>query len=232
MKMDLSGSNNILIIEDDKEISAMLSEFLSQNAFTTRVAANGSDGLRMALSKQYCCVLLDLMLPYKSGDEVLKELRVTSDIPVIVLSAKGLTHDKIELLELGADDYMTKPFDLHELLARIHANTKRHKSKDSSQNAVLRYGPVSMDCFLKTIEINGLRVDVTAKEYAILELMLKNQEKVFSKQNLYESVWGEQYAYDNDTINTHISNLRRKLGCDVIETVWGMGYKLKTLEKF
>lgn len=225
-----SNKNTILIIEDDKEISAILSEFLSQNAFASNVAANGVDGLRMALSDLYCCVLLDLMLPYKSGDEVLKELRAASDIPVIVLSAKGLTRNKIELLELGADDYMAKPFDLHELAARIHANIKRHGGAVHSPHTVLRFKHVSMDTAAKTVAANGQQVDLTAKEYAILELMLKNPKRVFSKQNLYENVWGEQYAYDNDTINTHISNLRKKLGGNIIKTVWGMGYKLTALE--
>ena len=222
--------NTVLIIEDDKEISAMLSEFLLKNGFTPAVAANGIDGLRMVLSGSYCCVLLDIMLPYKSGDEVLRELRLASDIPVIVLSAKGLTQNKIELLQLGADDYMTKPFDLQELLARIHANTKRRGSVPGMQGAVFNFGDISMDTTAKTVTASKKYVDLTAKEYAILELMLKNPEKVFSKQNLYESVWGEQYAYDNDTINTHISNLRKKLGVDIIKTVWGMGYKLNILE--
>lgn len=225
-----SIKNSILIVEDDKEISAMLSDFLSQNDFEPDIAANGPEGLRMALSGSYCCVLLDLMLPYKSGDEVLKELRAASGVPVIVLSAKGLTQNKIDLLKLGADDYITKPFDLHELLARIHANMKRYGNGGQNQNTLLLFGTISMDTAAKTVAVKGQQVDLTAKEYAILELMLKNQEKVFSKQNLYESVWGEQYAYDNDTINTHISNLRKKLGSDLIKTVWGMGYKLNALE--
>lgn len=133
-----SSNNTILIIEDNKEISSMLSEFFIQNSFIPSVAANGPTGLKMALSGSYNCVLLVLMLPYKSGDEVLKELRAGSDVPVIVLSAKGLTQNKIDLC-----------------------------------------------------------------------------------------VWGEQYTYDNDTINTHISNLRKKLDSNVIKTIWGMGYKVK-----
>ena len=222
-----SSNNTILIIEDDKEISSMLSEFFLQNAFIPSVAANGTTGLKMALSGSYNCVLLDLMLPYKSGDEVLKELRASSDVPVIVLSAKSLTQNKIDLLGLGADDYMTKPFDLHELLARVQTNIKRYGNTLNLQNmGLLCFGPISIDTDAKSVTVNGQQVDLTAKEYAILELMLKNPEKVFSKQNLYESVWGEQYTYDNDTINTHISNLRKKLDSNIIKTIWGMGYKL------
>ena len=216
----------VLIIEDDREIADMLSEFLVQNGFGPYIASSGTEGLRMALSEKYCCVLLDLMLPYKSGDELLKELRKTSDVPVIVLSAKGLTRDKIELLGLGADDYMTKPFDLNELLARIHANIKRFGSGARESELVLRFCGVAMDTGAKIVMLEGEQIELTAKEYAILELMLRNSNKVFSKQNLYESVWGEPYAYDNDTINTHISNLRKKLGADMIKTIWGMGYKL------
>jgi len=223
-----SSNNTILIIEDDKEISSMLSEFFLQNAFIPSVAANGPTGLKMALSGSYNCVLLDLMLPYKSGDEVLKELRASSDVPVIVLSAKSLTQNKIDLLGLGADDYMTKPFDLHELLARVQTNIKRYDNTLNLQNmGLLCFGPISIDTDAKSVTVNGQQVDLTAKEYAILELMLKNPEKVFSKQNLYESVWGEQYTYDNDTINTHISNLRKKLDSNIIKTIWGMGYKMK-----
>ena len=124
--------NSILVIEDDKEISMMLSKFLEQNDFEPQSAFNGSDGLAKALSGKYSCVLLDLMLPYKSGDELLKELRKISDVPAIVISAKGLTQNKIELLGLGADDYVTKPFDLHELLARIKANIKRSHAEQGS----------------------------------------------------------------------------------------------------
>jgi DNA-binding response OmpR family regulator len=155
-------------------------------------------------------------------------------VPVIVLSAKGLTQNKIELLTLGADDYLTKPFDLRELLARINANLKRYLGKSSLSAGRVVYGDIAVDKERKIVTVCGVTLDLTAKEYAILELMTANPAKVFSKQNIYESVWGESYAYDNDTINTHISNLRKKLkdagGADYIETVWGMGYKLKILE--
>jgi len=225
---------NILIIEDDKEISAMLSEFLSENGFVAAVAVNGVEGLRRAASERYNLIILDLMLPFKSGDELLRELRSFSDIPVIVISAKALTRDKIDLLNLGADDYVTKPFDLGELLARIHSNIKRYRGKAGDEVGLRVYGKICLNTETKQLVADGVPVDLTIKEYALLELMLSHPQKVFSKQNLYESVWGEPYAYDNDTINTHISNIRKKLrhamGDDYIETVWGMGYKMKTLE--
>ena len=228
------NTNNVLIIEDDKEISAMLSELLSENGFITDVAANGVEGLRRAASERYNLIVLDLMLPFKSGDELLRELRSFSDVLVIVLSAKALTRDKIDLLYLGTDDYVTKPFDLNELLARILSNIKRYNGNCSIENSVITYGQMSLNTASKELTVNRVAVSLTSKEYDLLELMLSNPKKVFSKQNLYESVWRELYAYDNDTINTHISNLRRKLkdvsAEDYIETVWGIGYKIKTLE--
>jgi DNA-binding response OmpR family regulator len=229
-----SAENKILVIEDDAEISGMLADFLKQNGFAVDTASNGLDGKKYALSRAYCLILLDLMLPYKSGDELLRELRVFSDTPVIVLSAKGLTKNKIDLLNIGADDYITKPFDLYELLARIQANLKRRTGRNIKGDGTFICGKIKIDSIGKTVRVGGIAVDLTAKEFALLELMVTNSKKVFSKQNLYESVWGEPYAYDNDTINTHISNLRKKLkkACneDCIETVWGMGYKIRTLE--
>ena len=226
-------NQKILIIEDDKDISALLAEFLAQNGFTVSTAANGLEGLNRALSGQYNLILLDLMLPFQSGDEVLRKLRKESEIPVIILSAKSLTQNKIELLNLGADDYITKPFDLYELLARIQANLK-HSVKGTDKNNVFEYKGIRLDAAANTVAVNGAALELTSKEYSLFALILTNPKKVFSKQNLYESVWGEPYAYDTDTINTHISNLRKKIkdayGSDVIETVWGIGYKLKSLE--
>jgi DNA-binding response OmpR family regulator len=228
------NKQSILIIEDDREISNMLIEFLEQNGFSATAVYNGLDGLSQATSGRFELVLLDLTLPYKSGDEVLRELRRVCNVPVVVLSAKGLTQNKIELLTLGADDYLTKPFDLQELLARIHANIKRSTKKTATLAGRTAYGSIVIDPNSLTVSLNKKLLDLTTKEYALLELLLSSPSRVFSKQYLYESVWGEAYAYDNDKINTHISNLRKKLkdagGSDYIETVWGIGYKLKSLE--
>ncbi len=222
--------NRILIIEDDIEISKMLNDFLEQNSYETGTAMNGLDGIKQATSGGFDLILLDLMLPYKSGDELLRELRNVSNVPVIVMSAKSLTQTKIELLRLGADDYITKPFDMNELLARIEANIKRYIKTPTNRHEKLAYGEIVMNIDAKKVLAKDSSVPLTAKEYALLELMLSNPQKVFSKQNLYEAVWNEQYAYDDNTINTHISNLRKKLkdvlDQDYIETVWGMGYKM------
>ncbi len=222
----------ILIIEDDSEICGMLTRFLEQNNFSTQSATNGIDGISKAKAQSYDLILLDLMLPYKSGDELLRELREVSNVPVIVMSAKTLTQTKIEILRLGADDYITKPFDLNELLARIEVNMRRYMAGSGTQTTktTLCHGEITINKISKEVIAGKITLNLTAKEYALLEIMLENPVKVFSKQNLYESVWNEHYAYDDNTINTHMSNLRKKIKSasnkDYIETVWGMGYKL------
>lgn len=224
----------ILIIEDDKEINGFVSSFLTENGYKTISAYDGPSGISIAQQEQPDLILLDIMLPYQSGDEVLRLLRVEYNIPVIVVSAKGTVQTKIDLLRLGADDYVTKPFDLNELLARIETVLKRAPASSKSTGKTLEYGQLKVDLDKKVVAVKRTTISVTAKEFALLELLLSNPSKVFSKQNLYESVWCEPYAYDNDTINTHISNLRKKLkaasGIEFIETVWGMGYKLKSLD--
>lgn len=174
-------------------------------------------------------VILDLMLPFISGDEILKQIRTFSDIPIIVVSAKSLTYTKIEILRLGADDYITKPFDLDELLARIEANLKR--SQKDMPERLISLGNIKLNSTSKTVTVNDERVVLTAREYQILELMMNYPNKVFSKKNLYESIWQDAFACDNDVINTHISNLRKKLKSEGvrIETVWGMGYRIGKL---
>ncbi len=220
---------SILVIEDDKEIAAMLLEFLEQHLYKVQVETNGIQGLATARLKEVDLILLDLMLPYKSGDEILRELRENSQVPVIVMSAKTMIQTKVELLRLGADDYVTKPFDLQELLARIEVNLKRSGSTESVET-MFSYGDITINSDEKLVQLEGAILPLTSKEFALLELMMRNPKKVFSKQNLYEHIWQEAYAYDDNTINTHISNIRKKMKDqwkkDYIETVWGMGYKM------
>ena len=157
--------------------------------------------------------------------EELRKRRKFSDVPVIVVSAKSLTFNKVELLRLGADDYLTKPFDLDELLARIERNLLR--SQKDTPNLCLTFGELSINTSSKIVTVADEIIVLTAKEYQLVELLAKYPDKVFSKQNLYESIWQEPFARDNDVINTHISNLRKKLkgeGCR-IKTIWGLGYR-------
>lgn len=170
------------------------------------------------------------MLPYKSGDEILKEVREFSDVPVIVISAKDTIGLKIDLLKMGADDYVTKPFDLGEVVARVSANLRRSRIKAQSEK-ILHYKDVAVDIDSKRIIANGKELDLTAKEYGIMELLIKNRDKVFTKANLYETIWQDAYLGDDNAVKTHMSNLRSKLKTanaqqEYIETVWGLGYRL------
>lgn len=220
----------ILIIEDQEDINLMLAEALINAGYKVTSSYTGVDGLKEIKNNSYDLILLDIMLPYKSGDEILKETRKFSETPVIVISAKDMVGTKIDLLKLGADDYITKPFDLGEVLARVESNLRRaHKQLQESK--VFRYKDLAMDENTKRVTVDETELELTAKEYMILELLLKHGGKVFTKSNLYESVWNVEYLVDDNAVKTHISNLRNKLkkvnpNEEYIETVWGLGYRL------
>lgn len=218
----------ILIIEDERDVNQLLAQTLHDNGYETVSVWNGLEGIQQLHNQHFDMVLLDLMLPYKSGDEVLKEIRKDCDIPVIVISAKDLVGTKIDLLTLGADDYITKPFDLGEVTARVVSNLRRCHMKE--QKKQISYQELTLDTESKTLTVNGVALELTAKEYGIMELLLQSPNKVFSKAYLYETIWGYEYLGDENVIKTHISNLRNKLKThserEYIETVWGLGYRL------
>ena len=221
----------ILIAEDDREINRLISDYLSTQDYETASVYNGLDALRYVREGDFSLILLDLMLPYKSGDMVLSGIREFSDIPVIIVSAKSETHSKIDLMRLGADDYITKPFDLDELLVRIEAVLRRTHGKVKNDEEKLTYKNIVLDISAGQAYVCGKPLQLTGKEFAILALMLKNPSKLWSKSALFESVWGEPYFGDDNTIKVHMSNIRAKLkaadaGEEYIETVWGMGYRL------
>ena len=220
--------NKIAIIEDDIDICNMIAKFLENNKYIVHYALNGAEGIELCKSLVPDLIILDIMLPKLNGNDVLQRLRKFTNAPVIVVSAKTMVQTKIDLLKLGADDYMTKPFDLHELLARIEANLKR-TSNTSCQNDTLTYRDIEINNSL--VYIKEVLVSFTSPELKILRLLLQYPQKIFSKQNLYESIWNETYAYDDDTINTHINHIRKKIKAitneDYIQTIWGIGYKIK-----
>lgn len=226
----------ILTVEDDKEINRLICDYLSSQGYETLSALNGLDAVRTVHEqKDLSLMILDLMLPFQSGDMVLDKIREFSDIPVIVVSAKSETRSKIELIRMGADDYLTKPFDLDELLVRVEAVLRRYEvnSGHVPKNRVLTYKNLVLDLVSGTATVFGNTVVLTSKEFAILELMLNNPEKLWSKANIFESVWGENYLSDDNTVRVHMSNIRNKLKIfdnenEYIETVWGMGYRLVT----
>lgn len=225
----------ILIVEDDNDINNMLANLVRRNGYEVTQAYSGTEAALHLQNGEFHLVLLDIMIPGMDGKEVLKMIRKTMDMPVIVISARLDKSDKIEMLNLGADDYITKPFDIDELAARINSNLRRY-AKDNSRitegRNILSFKDITLNNETKEVIVNENEVNLTAREFIILELLLSNPKKVFSKANLFESVWGEEYMGDDNTVNVHMSNLRGKLqkcnkGEEYIETIWGMGYRLK-----
>lgn len=222
--------DKILIIEDNKDVNRLLAETLMAEGYQVESVFDGLAGTKAAKTGDYSMILLDIMLPFKSGDEILKEIRTFSEVPVIILSAKELVGTKIDLLKLGADDYITKPFDLGEVAARVETHLRRFRRQKQLEQ-VITYKDMVLDANKMKLTVNSKEPDLTAKEYRILELLMFNKGKVFSKANIYETVWQEDYIFEENAVKTHISNLRNKLKKlnpteEYIETVWGLGYRL------
>ena len=223
----------ILVVEDDKEINNLLKDYLTEQEYSVFSAFQGLEAISIIReNKDFSMIILDLMLPFQSGDKVLSKLREFSDVPVIVVSAKDTVQTKIDIIRMGADDYITKPFDLDELLVRIEAVLRRSDNEINKVHTdILSYNKITIDRSSKEVNVDGKMLTLTSKEYAILELMLLNPTKLFSKANLFEHVWNEVYYNEDNTLKVHMSNLRNKLksashGDEYIETVWGMGYRL------
>ena len=218
----------ILIIEDDTAIHSLLKESLELSGFKTLSAFSGTEGKLLFTHNQVDLVLLDLMLPGMNGDEFLQEIRLNSAVPVIVISAKNDQDSKIQLLMNGADDYITKPFDVQELIARIHIQLRHITKATVSSMKEIKYKDIFINLDTREAKINDETIHLTGREYAILLLFLENPQKVFSRSNIYESVWNEPFFDSDKTVNMHISNLRNKLNSNdtnFIKTVWGIGFK-------
>lgn len=224
----------LLVIEDDQEISEMLSEFLESEAFAIVTAADGEEAIRIFKENHFDLILLDLMIPKINGMEVMRQIRSCSIIPIIILSAKDTDSDKSLGLGLGADDYITKPFSVTELLARIKANIRRstqYLQTSRQESEQLGAGSITMDLDSYAVKKDNQTVELTAKEFEILKLLLQNPKKVYTKAMIYSLVWNDSYLGDENAVNVHISRLRTKIEDDpknprYIITVWGIGYKL------
>lgn len=222
----------ILIIEDDVDINNLLSEILKNAKYETDSAYTGREGLLLLKMKEYDIVLLDLMMPNMTGEEVINEIRKNNKIPIIVISAKIDKETKINVLKMGADDFIKKPFDPDEVIAQVEANIRRYRDFGSEEKAeILKFKEIELIEEEKLVTISGNALKLTPIEYEILKLLMKNPNRIYSKENIYKNVWKDDYIYDADTINAHISNLRNKLkknnDHEYIETIWGMGYRLK-----
>ena len=224
--------HTILIVEDDVNISSLLRETLEREGYACVQAFSGTEARMLLSENSYAVVLLDLMLPGISGEEVLKEIRQRGKTPVIVLTAKDTIDDKVEFLRSGADDYVTKPFDIKEVAARVEVQIRRMggETKDKAPKE-LQYQGLVLDKEGFRVIVEGRELaKITKQEFAILELLMKHPKKVFSKEEIFEYAWDEPYMGETKTLDVHISNIRKKIKevseKEYIETVWGIGYRL------
>ncbi len=220
--------SHILIIEDDTDINNSTAAYLSRQGCICTQAFSGTEGRLLWQQGGFDLLLVDLMLPGLSGSAFIAEVRKTSQVPVIVLSARTELSDKVELLGSGADDYLTKPCQLEELWARIQVQLRHARAGSSGEH--LRFRDWVLDLGGMTLTAAGQPVSLTAHEFRIVELLAGSPRRVFTRQQIYEAVWQEEYAVEDKTITVHISNIRAKLrpsGTDgYIQTVWGIGFKL------
>lgn len=223
----------ILIVEDDNDINLLLSKIFKKQGYEITSAYSGTEA-RLCLSiENYDLVIMDLMLPGISGEELIGHIREKSNVPVIVLTAKTALDDKVHLLKSGADDYMTKPFARDEILARAEAQLRRYKTYSAApvRETVYRYKDLTLDSDARSAVIGQIPLHLTIYEFEILLLLVKNPAHVFSKNALYQEVWHGNYLGEDNTINVHISNIRSKIGkiCgdeEYIKTIWGIGFKM------
>jgi len=224
----------ILIVEDDDDINQLLCRIVKKNRYFPQPAYSGTEAMIYLEKQEWDLVLLDLMLPGMAGEEILAIIRSKGSTPVIIISAKSEQQTKVKGLRSGADDFIAKPFDVEEVSARIDSLLRRSKRPyETLKMHRLVHKDIQLDLEAKTVAINGKNLTLTALEYEILVLLMTSPNKVFSKSNLFESVWNEPFYRDDNTINVHMSNLRNKLSQanpkeEYVETIWGMGYRLKS----
>jgi len=223
----------ILVVEDEETLAEAISFLLSKEGFDVAVAATGPDAIDSFDKSGADLILLDLMLPGLSGTEVCRQIRTKSSVPIIMLTAKDSEIDKVVGLELGADDYVTKPYSSRELIARIRAVLRRGEIQDSGgDEATLEVGPVRMDTDRHIITVNGEVIAIPLKEFELLEYLMRNAGRVLTRVQLIDRVWGSDYVGDTKTLDVHIKRLRAKIEKDpampeYIQTVRGMGYKME-----
>lgn len=216
----------ILVVDDEIEILNLLDVYLTRERFTVLRAANGREALAIAKTEKPDLVVLDLMLPDSDGVELCKTLRAELIVPIVILSAKGEEPDKVLGLGVGADDYVTKPFSPSELVARVKAHLRQFaRLRTAGDESSLVLGPLEIDLRAYEVRLGGRSVALTTKEFQLLRFMAARPNQVFSREQLYESVWGWDAAGDARSVSVYVQRLRHKLGPKIIETVWGAGYK-------
>ncbi len=226
--MQTNTSQKILIIDDDENICQLISIYLKKDGLDPEIYNDGESALKRLHETTFDLVLLDIMMPGIDGYETLRRLREFSDVPVIMLSARGEPSDKISGLDYGADDYITKPFEPQELVARIHAILRRTKPTEKLKRVELFNLTVNLSDF--TVTLNGERLDMPPKEIELLYTLAKTPMCVFTRDELLKSIWGQSYAGDSRTVDVHVKRVREKLGDNPhwkLTTVWGVGYKIE-----
>jgi len=225
----------ILVIEDDLEINSLITKYLQREGYSTYAVFNGIDAVEYIRKQDFQLVILDLMLPKMDGQKVLQEIRKNHTMPVIILSAKDREMDKILGFDLGADDYITKPFTIGELTARVKAQLRRSTDWNTTsainENKIIQHGDLEVNTSTYEVKMAGEMKTLTAKEFSILLLFLENPTRVFTKTQIFEAVWQEESLSDDNTVMVHINRLRSKIEADpsnpvYIQTVWGFGYRL------
>ena len=221
----------VLVVDDEKLIVKGIRFSLEQDGMEVDCAYDGEEALNKAKSNSYDMILLDIMLPKMDGFEVCQAIREFSDMPIVMLTAKGDDMDKILGLEYGADDYITKPFNILEVKARIKAIMRRTSParQQAAQASVIEKGDLKLDCESRRLFINGTEINLTTREFELLEIMVKNENKVYSRENLLSLVWGKEYPGDVRTVDVHVRRLREKIETNpsepkYVHTKWGVGY--------
>ena len=221
----------ILIVEDEEKLARFTELELKHEGYETEKAFDGRTGLEMAESGGFDLILLDIMLPGLNGIEVLRRIRKTSDVPVILLTARDSVMDKVSGLDTGADDYITKPFDIEELLARIRAALRKRSAKPESASAALSFGALELDPAAHTVTYDGNDIELTNKEFGLLKKLLENKSIVLSRETLLEDGWGFDYMGETNIVDVYIRYIRSKIddvyGIKMIQTVRGVGYVIR-----
>lgn len=224
--------NCVLIVEDDSDINNFINDYFVIKGYATIQAFSGTEGLlRLKNERDICCVILDLMLPGLSGEEIIQEVRKVSDVPIITVSAKNEEEAKIEVLKLGADDFLLKPFNLEELQLKVERNIQKYLNQQVSYKKNEEFKNIILNQDTREVFVGGQNVYFTSKEFDILMLLIQNPNKVISKEKIFKEVWHEDYCIDTQTVTVHIKNIRKKIKeinptTPTIETVWGIGFKI------
>lgn len=227
-----NAKNKILIVDDEANICELIRLYIEKEGYDAVIANDGSRAIEYFKTYSPDLVLLDLMLPVKDGWQVCREIRAISDTPIIMLTAKGETFDKVLGLELGADDYIVKPFEPKELIARIKAVLRRSESRSEAEEEELIFDGLKIGYETYEIYLDGKKIEMPPKEFELLYFLAKNKNKVFTRDQLLDEIWGYEFFGDSRTVDVHVKRIREKIEKEgkkwTLKTVWGVGYKFET----